>query len=187
MLNLWNTFLGYIRISYSRIPWILLFACLFCALFGVLSQKMHMEFKQNRKNTICLLVILSLNCAFIFVMTLFNRLQDNYGFSLIPFESYRAALSENNVEILLQNIINIAMYIPIGFLLPCCFRYFEKARRVLAATIICSVGIELIQWGAKIGYLEVDDVLNNIFGAVLGVLVYKLLVQFIKPFKVSIN
>jgi len=170
ILNLWNTFLGYIQISYPRIPWILLFACVFFILFALLQ-------RNNDKKRICFKVVLSLCCAFIFVLTLFNRSQDNYGFSLIPFASYRTALVENDAEILLQNLMNIATYIPFGFLLPCCFRYFEKARRVLAAIIICSICIELIQGIAQIGCLEIDDILNNTFGAIIGLVLYRLFIK----------
>lgn len=177
IINLWNTFLGYIRISYPRIPWILLFACTFFVLFELLQRKGFLQFKQDDKCRLLFKGALSFLYSFFFVLTLFNRPQGNHGFSLIPFESYRIALGENNVEILLQNLMNIAMYIPFGFLLPCCFRYFERAGRVLAATIICSVSIELIQGLAQIGYLEVDDIISNFFGAVLGVLLYKLVVK----------
>lgn len=173
MLDLWNMFLGYITISYQRIPWILLFACPFYILFELLQRKKLIEFKQNGKINVMLKIVWGLLCSFIFVLTLFNRTRGYHDFSLIPFESYCIALGENNTEILLQNIMNIAVYIPVGFLLPYCFRYFEKTRRVLVATIICSVSIELIQGFAGIGYLEIDDTVNNVFGAVLGLVLYK--------------
>ena len=170
MIHLWNTFLGYIQISYPRIPWILLFACAFFILFALLQ-------RNNDKKRICSKAVLSLCCSFIFVLTLFNRAQGDYGFSLVPFASYRTTLAENGVEILLQSLMNIATYIPLGFWLPCCFPYFEKSRRVLVAVLICSVSIELIQGFAKIGYMEIDDTLNNVAGAIIGLLLYRLFVK----------
>lgn len=177
MIHLWNTLLGYIQINYWRIPWILLFACALIAVFEVLQRIGCLKFKGERRKSILLEIALALTFSFVFVLTIFNRSQGNREFSLIPFASYRTALVENDAEILLQNIMNIATYIPFGFLLPCCFRYLEKARRVLAAIIICSVCIELIQGIAQIGYLEIDDILNNTFGAIIGLLLYRLFVK----------
>ena len=54
------------------------------------------------------------------------------------------------------------------------FRYLEKTRWVLVGTFICSVGIELNQGFAKIGYFEVDDILNNVLGTLFGEMVYNL-------------
>lgn len=68
---------------------------------------------------------------------------------------------------LVQNIVNVAMYIPVGILLPLCFRYFEKVWRVIVVAAVCSVGIEVAQGELQIGYAEVNAVLNNVIGALL--------------------
>lgn len=69
---------------------------------------------------------------------------------------------------MLQIIINIVMFIPIGFLLPCCFKLYEKYRYVLATAVIASVSIEVLQLIFRMGLFETDDVINNVFGATIG-------------------
>ena len=64
------------------------------------------------------------------------------------------------------------MFIPIGFLLPCCFKLYEKYRYVLITAVIASVSIELLQLIFRIGLFETDDVINNVFGAVIGLGIY---------------
>ena len=169
MIQLWNTFLGYIEISYPRIPWILLFACIILVAFEVLQKVGCLKFKVNNKCSLWSKIALSLTLSFIFVLTLFGRTPGDFGYSLIPFASYRRALDENNAELVLEIIMNIAIYIPIGLLLPCCFKCFEKPWRVLVVATIFALGIELIQAFANIGHFEIDDIINNILGAGLGV------------------
>ena len=117
--------------------------------------------------------LLSLNCSFIFVMTLFRRSGGvDFDFRAKPFESYYIAFAEGGIEVLLQIIINIAMFIPIGFLLPCCFKLYEKYRYVLITAVIASLSIELLQLIFRIGLFETDDVINNVFGAMIGLGIY---------------
>lgn len=70
--------------------------------------------------------------------------------------------------------MNIAMYIPVGFSLPGCFKSLEKLWNTVLIVAICSIGIELSQYFLSIGYSDVDDVLNNIFGTIIGWILYKL-------------
>lgn len=165
MINLWNMFLGYIQISYQKLFWVLLFACIFFVGFFFVTKK------RNRRSMPCL-AMLSLACSFIFVMTLFSRHVAEYEISLIPFLSYYKAYKVNNTELWLQIIMNIAMYIPIGFALPGCFARMNKLWKVLALVLICSIGIEVIQYIFSIGYSEVDDVMNNLFGTLVGYALY---------------
>lgn len=39
----------------------------------------------------------------------------------------------------------------------------------------CSVCIELIQGITRMGLFEVDDIINNVLGAVTGMVIYKLI------------
>ena len=67
-----------------------------------------------------------------------------------------------------NNIIqNILLFIPLGFLIG--------GKRGIIAGVLLSIGIELTQYIFRLGYCELDDVLNNTIGTVLGVGVWKLL------------
>lgn len=176
MRNLTIYFAAYIKNSFFQIRWVLLFVFLFwsaCYILRTKKKKTHHTIKN-----IIYYVLLSVNCSFIFVMTLFGREKGDYGFEILPFESYFKAFSENNIEMMLQIIINIAMFVPIGFLLPCCCRFFKSYRYVFLATVISSLFIECVQGFAKIGFFEVDDILNNVMGAMIGLLIYALCLSY---------
>ena len=165
MIIIYNMFIEYIQISYHRLIWVLLFSCIFFVGLFVAT-------KNKNRRSLVLKVMFSLACSFIFVMTLFSRRVAEYEISLIPFLSYYKAYKANNIELWLQIIMNIAMYIPIGFALPGCFRTIDRLWKVLALVLICSVGIEAIQYIFSIGYSEVDDVMNNLFGTLVGYALY---------------
>ena len=65
-----------------------------------------------------------------------------------------------------NNIIqNILLFIPLGFLLG--------GKRGVITGLLLSIGIELTQYILRLGYCELDDVLNNTIGTVIGALLYK--------------
>ena len=65
-----------------------------------------------------------------------------------------------------NNIIqNILLFIPLGFLIG--------GKRGIIAGVLLSIGIELTQYIAVLGYCELDDLLNNTIGTVIGALLYK--------------
>jgi glycopeptide antibiotics resistance protein len=73
---------------------------------------------------------------------------------------------------------NIALFLPLGILLPLTFDRFRSLKRVIAIAILVSLSIETIQFFSRfIGSLravDLDDVLLNTFGALLGYVVYRL-------------
>ena len=177
MSHLWIMFLEYIKISYHRILWILLFGLALFIILLFLEQRAYI--KGGRKGSVGVLAkfALSVLLASIFVLVLFNRTRGDYGVNLVPFSSYYEAFMNQNTELLLQCIMNVALHVALGFLLPCCYTYFEKMGRVLKVTLIYSVCVETIQGIMQIGYVEVDDVINSLVGALLGMVLYLTLLK----------
>jgi len=176
---LYLNFRGYLRSNLSEIKWVFVFALFFLALFYFL-------FKKRCAKNFWGLVLLSFNCAFIFVMTLFGRaMGETYRYTLVPFESYFVVITEGDMEILLQILMNIAMYIPLGLLLPRCFTLFERYRYIFLVAVISSVGIELVQGIFRLGLFEVDDIINNTLGSMIGMGIYALFHRFKNSTKVE--
>ena len=175
MSELFSNFQGYSKLNIPQIKWILLFGLMFMALFWIIRKKDFVKQHAAPITTMICGILLSLSCSCIFVMTLFKRSAgSDYHFRLQPFESYYIAFAEGGIEVMLQIIINIVMFIPIGFLLPCCFKLYEKYRYVLITTVISSISIELLQLIFRIGLFETDDIINNVFGAMIGLGIYVL-------------
>lgn len=173
MEKLYSNFRGYLQLNIPNIRWILIFGIIFATLFYFLQVKGYGKQMKRRVASILCWGILSLNCSFIYIMTLSGRkIGETHRFDLKPFDSYYVAFTEGNMEMLLQILMNIAMYIPLGLLLPCCFKLFEKYRYVILGIFSGSLVIELIQLVFRMGLFEVDDVINNTLGAVIGLLIY---------------
>lgn len=173
MSKLYSNFQGYLQLNIPRIKWVFAFGIVFMVLYLILQKKGCVKRKTNPITAQIYGILLSLSCSFIFVMTLFKRSAGvDFDFRAKPFESYYIAFAEGGIEVMLQIIINIAMFIPIGFLLPCCFKLYEKYRYVLITAVIASVSIELLQLIFRMGLFETDDVINNVFGAMIGLGIY---------------
>ena len=68
-----------------------------------------------------------------------------------------------------QITLNILLFIPLGFFLP--FQTPKKRIsfiRILLVAFLFSVSIEMLQYITGRGITEVDDVINNTLGGVLG-------------------
>ena len=91
--------------------------------------------------------------------------------SFIPFESYRTAMTTgwygSGQYACMAIIGNVFMFLPIGMIAA----FFAKKKQfVLSAIIglICSLSIELAQFFTMLGTFEVDDIINNTWGALIG-------------------
>ncbi|MBQ8554807.1 MAG: VanZ family protein [Clostridia bacterium] len=121
---------------------------------------------------------------------LFRAVQPNRRAEWELLWSYRASLAfpdglmsllNGSVEVtmpsLLEEIIlNILLYIPMGYLLPFTFKRL-KAWHVVLIALLCSVVTEVSQLVFRIGWFEYDDMLNNTMGCVLGLILYGLLMR----------
>jgi glycopeptide antibiotics resistance protein len=77
----------------------------------------------------------------------------------------------------LQNLVgNVALFLPLGILLPLVFDRLNLFRRVLVVALLASVGIELTQWLSRsfgsYRYVDINDVILNVLGACLGYACY---------------
>lgn len=93
---------------------------------------------------------------------------------LIPLHSYLEYWSQGEQEILRTGFMNVALFFPAGFLtaelLPRSWKSPKKLAAVILTLGILSVGIELAQYHYALGEPDIDDVLHNALGAVLGAL-----------------
>lgn len=81
------------------------------------------------------------------------------------FWSYREIL-KGSTGLIGENFWNVIMFIPIGILL---MLLLKRARAVLAAGLLLSMSIELVQLLAKRGLFEFDDIFHNVLGTILAI------------------
>lgn len=92
---------------------------------------------------------------------------------LTPFHTYRAYLQEPFEEILRMNFMNTVLVFPAGLLLcellPKRWRFWRVLPVVLVLGALCA-GVEYFQYINALGQAEIDDVIHNTLGALLGAL-----------------
>ena len=95
-------------------------------------------------------------------ITLFSRLGTERRSFLLPFHSYVEIL-KGEWRPLLENIGNIALFIPLGVTLK-----WSGVRDVKKAGLLASLLIEVLQFTFALGTFECDDLIHNTLGAVIG-------------------
>ena len=111
---------------------------------------------------------------------IFRETEPVRQYHLIPFGSY-FHYPENSyfAESAAVNVLNVIMFVPIGLLLGLGLRKMTW-KRVLLIGLGVSVSIELLQLFFKRGLCEMDDVIHNVLGCVLGYGLYRLTLRLIK-------
>ena len=96
-----------------------------------------------------------------------------HSYQLQPFWSYKEVMEKGRTDLLAENLLNVGMLVPIGFLLPLLSRRI-KFRHVIFAAFLISYTIELSQLIFCKGLFElVDDPFHNVLGAIVGYGIYR--------------
>lgn len=162
------------RMVLDGIPLLLIAAALILSVFGVgylLIYKVIMKGKKKLKlsKVLWLLLLISYLGVLSFITVLRPGGAGMYGKKVYPlFYSYKSAWISFNYMEWRNLILNIAMFVPFGFLLPMTFQFFRSFRKTYAAGFLVTVGIECSQLIFGLGVVECDDVLNNFLGAMIG-------------------
>lgn len=98
-----------------------------------------------------------------------------HGYRLVPFWSYWAMFQGTKV-LAHEIIMNIAVFIPIGFLAGIAMKSVTW-QKVAITGLAVSLTIELLQLILKRGCCETDDVINNTLGCLMGYVILRLLVK----------
>jgi len=125
---------------------------------------------------------------YIILLSYFLFLSDHYGRGIISeeyrynlellkeikrFIKYREKLGFENFVV---NILgNVLAFTPFGFLLPMLKRSYRRFIVIAILSVLFSLAIELIQLYTKVGVFDVDDILMNSIGGILGYIAYSIL------------
>lgn len=105
-----------------------------------------------------------------------------HGINLLPlkvlFETYREVFINLNINYFIINFLgNIIMFMPIGFFIPLLWEIPDK--KIIIVGFLFSLFIEVCQLFLNRG-TDVDDLMLNTLGTILGLLVYKFLYKKFK-------
>ncbi len=81
---------------------------------------------------------------------------------------------------------NIAMFIPIGIILPAFFTGMRRWGKTASVGFLFSVFIEVSQLVLHRGLFELDDMINNTFGCVLGYALFVIYMWILRKEKLDV-
>jgi len=108
-------------------------------------------------------------------MVIYRKVNENVGYDFHPFWSYKAILEGRN-ELIGENIMNAVVFVPVGLLFAILMS--RKSQKDWLVAIMVGAGmsltIEALQFFLHRGFAEVDDVMHNALGALIGYIMYRM-------------
>lgn len=97
------------------------------------------------------------------------------NYNIIPLKSIKIQLKYMNQTWAALNILaNIILFVPYGFLLPFTYKKFNNFIKCISVIFISVLIIELFQLITILGSFDVDDIILNLMGSIVGFIIYKL-------------
>lgn len=142
----------------------------------------------NKRNKLIGFIVIVYVLAIIYLVFISREPTPMFRYSIKPFVAVRRGLefSDGLIESIisgtvkisnwgeLKNIIlNIMLFIPFGYLLPCLFPRLCWWQ-VIPLGFGFSLCIELLKLLTRLGFADVDDLINNTLGATLGWIAYRM-------------
>ena len=98
------------------------------------------------------------------------------GYNLVPFEEIRRFIIYRNYvsagAFLLNLFGNLLVFFPIGFLVPIWRLEKTGCIRIIIYAFLFSLCIETLQLITKVGVFDVDDLMMNTVGGLIGWIIY---------------
>lgn len=140
---------------------------------------------QIKLGTLILLILYFLVLVYVcFISEAYGRteLSDSYHYNLIPFREITRFYVYRDVvggrAFVLNLFGNVIAFMPFGLFIPILFTRGRRMSSILRMTFFLSLGIELIQLLTRTGSFDVDDLILNTLGGVLGYLLFMILDSF---------
>jgi glycopeptide antibiotics resistance protein len=108
-----------------------------------------------------------------------------WNIQLIPFRTISSSIDSyirvGMVPSTINFVANIAVFVPMGFLIPFILRK-PSFLKTIGISLSIIVSIEIIQYVTYLGFADIDDVILNMFGCVIGYMVYVISIALYKKF-----
>lgn len=114
--------------------------------------------------------------AIVLYATLMRMSGFHMQYNLHLFRAWREAWNHYSIKNIANVLLNVAMFVPFGFLLPLLWKPCKKWYVAILSGFGFSLAIELIQLLTHRGVCDVDDLFCNTLGAAIGYFLVMLLV-----------
>lgn len=114
-------------------------------------------------------ILLAAFLAVLLFVTIFRTDSRSWRYANVHlFRAWREAWNAFSEKHWMNVLLNVAMFAPLGFLLPLLTDKIQKWYRMLAVGFCTSLAIEVLQYLLCRGLFDVDDLLCNTLGAMTG-------------------
>ena len=107
------------------------------------------------------------------------QMREGYSYNLTLFKEIRRFYEHQEIlgyRALFLNIFgNVLAFMPFGFFLPMIWKRTDRLFLTAVSSFLMSLCVETVQLVSRVGSFDVDDLLLNTIGGVLGFLAYRLL------------
>lgn len=153
---------------------LLLFAsiALCMALYGMIR-----DFRLLNKGMLAVFLVYVFALAYITFLS--RETRERTVILMVPFASLTEAIRTHNAEEINHMLLNVALFVPMGMLFP--MIYPEKLSTiffVLPMGMMCTTLIESLQLILRLGHCDIDDIIANTLGTLLGYLFYLIYRRF---------
>ncbi len=133
--------------------------------------------KSGKKQTLLHIITVFIFCYYIIgvlTMTGIGKLKTfSPNIVLIPFGDMIAGP--------IDTILNVILFIPLGFFLPFLYKRYKNISYVTLTGFFLSLSIEFVQMFGR-GSTDINDLITNTIGTILGYTFYKLLSKITKKY-----
>lgn len=117
---------------------------------------------------------------FFFAYGQYYRFSENeIRYNIIPFKtigSYIVGISNYKLDVWFFNLFgNVLAFVPMGFLLPLIFSELRSVKAITITTFITSTILEVVQLILRLGITDIDDIVLNTIGGLMGYLLLDLI------------
>lgn len=124
--------------------------------------------KKLNPSKMALWIIFFIYIIIVMGATIGDRTPINESLNLHLFSSYIDAYNSFSLSQWRNIILNILMFVPLGFILPLLFKKCEKWYIAYSIGLGATLFIEILQHVSKRGVFELDDIVNNALGCIIG-------------------
>ena len=164
----------YARSSVANIPTIILGVLLAVLIVGFAIIHLNLNGNANRNNWwrgVARLMLVEWLMLIICTTVVFRNTRPERTINLIPLSSY-FSIAENSYlkEVAVINLLNVVMFLPIGMLIKISDlnANLNNWKGVMVLGLLLSVAIEVSQFVFCKGLCEVDDMIHNVIGCMIG-------------------
>lgn len=156
-------------------------ALIFIVVIGVFYLPALFALRKKGKSAIRQISYIGLFCAaflIVFATILFVPITvppERYILNLQPF----CWIGSTDGQLVVEKLPNILLFIPLGFFIPAVFRSRRKICQTVCISFLVTFSVEFVQY--FIGRsADIDDVITNLLGAVIGYVIFKLLNRLLR-------